>query len=150
MQTNVSSRRSVGVDVKAEYAHKQLLLTRGGAGAHMNLYHWLVGCFSKRRKSLAFKHGMVNARRRNHQAAIDDYSSVIGVSGVPDDVKAMALYNRALAYATIEDICQAAEDLNEVLGMPNAPAQIKTEAVRKLARMQQRADRAEQRTASHE
>lgn len=117
----------------------------------MNLYYWLMGCFSTRRQSLAiYKRGMANARLRNHQAAIDDYTSAIGISGVPNDVKAMALYNRALAYVAIDDTRQAVADLNAVLGMPGAPADVKTESVRKLARMQQRAQRAQQRTTSHE
>jgi hypothetical protein len=68
---------------------------------------------------------------------------------VPEDVKAMALYNRALAYVSVNDN-RGAEDLNELLGMPGAPAHIKTEAIRKLARMQGRAERQELRTNSHE
>ena len=117
----------------------------------MNIYDWIVGCFSNRQKALAiYKRGVAKARRHDHRAAIDDYTSAIGVSGVPDDVKAMALYHRALAHVAIDDTCRGAEDLDDVLEMPNAPAQIKTEAVRKLARMQQRAERTEQRTADHE
>ncbi len=117
----------------------------------MNIYLWIVGCFSKRQQSLAlYKRGVAKARHHDHQAAIDDYTSAIDVSGVPDDVKAMALYNRAITHVANEDIFRGAEDLNEVLGMSNAPAHIKTEAVRKLARMQQRAKRTERRTDGHE
>lgn len=117
----------------------------------MNFYHWFIGCFSIRQKSLSiYRRGMTKARRHDHQAAIDDYTSAIRVAGVPDDVKAMALYNRALAYVAIEANRQGTEDLNAVLGMSKAPDQIKTEAVRKLARMQQHAARTEPRTVDHE
>ncbi len=107
----------------------------------MNLFDWIVGCFSTRQKSLGiYRRGISKAKRRQHDAAIEHYTTVIGISGVPEDVKAMSLFNRALAYVSVDDT-RGAEDLNAVLEMPGAPAHIKTEAVRKLARMQQRADR---------
>ena len=107
----------------------------------VNLYDWNVGCFSTRRKSLgSYRRGISKARDRQHVAAIENYTAVLGISGVPEDVKAMSLFNRALAYATADD-SSGAEDLNMVLKMPDAPTHIKTEATRKLARMQQRAER---------
>ena len=107
----------------------------------MNLYDWIVGCFFTRQKSLGiYRRGISKARRRQHVAAIENYTTVIGIPGVPEDVKAMSLFNRALAYVSVDD-SRGAEDLNRVLGMPCAPAHIKTEAIRKLARMKQRAER---------
>ncbi len=107
----------------------------------MNLYDWIVGCVSTRQKSLGiYKRGISKARRRQHNAAIENYTTVIGIPGVPEDVKAMSLFNRALAYVSVGD-SRGTEDLNMVLGMPGAPAQIKLEAMRKLARMQHRAER---------
>lgn len=107
----------------------------------MNLFDWIVGCFSTRRKSLGiYRRGISKAKRRQHDAAIEHYTTVIGIPGVPEDVKAMSLFNRALAYVTVDDR-RGVEDLNTVLAMPGAPTHIKTEAVRKLARMQQRAER---------
>jgi len=107
----------------------------------LNIYDLILGCFSTRQKSLAiFKRGIAQARRQQHHAAIQNYTTTIGIADVPEDVKAMALYNRALAYVSVDDE-RGAEDLDVLLGMPGAPAHIKTEAIRKLARMQQRAER---------
>ncbi len=115
-------------------------LERGDAFL-MNHFDWIVGCFSTRQKSLRiYRRGISQARQGQHDAAIENYTKVIGISGVPEDVKAMSLFNRALAYATADD-SRGAEDLNMVLKMPGAPTHIKTEATRKLARMQQRAER---------
>jgi hypothetical protein len=106
-----------------------------------NGFDWIVGCFSTRKKSLRiYRRGISQARHGQHDAAIENYTTVIGISGVPKDVKAMSLFNRALAYGSVDD-SRGAEDLNMVLKMPGAPAHIKTEATRKLARMQQRAER---------
>ncbi len=117
----------------------------------MNIYHWIVGRFSMRRRSLAiYKRGMARAKKHDHQAAIDDYTMAIGMPQVPADVKAMALFNRAIVYAAADNVSKAAEDLQEVLGMPEAPTHVKTEATRKLARMQQRSDRQESRTIRHD
>ncbi len=107
----------------------------------MNHFDWIVGWFSTRQKALRiYRRGMSRARKGQHDAAIENYTKVIGISGVPEDVKAMSLFNRALAYVTVDD-SRRAEDLNMVLKMPDAPTHIKTEATRKLARMQQRAER---------
>ena len=107
----------------------------------MNLYDWIVGCFSTRKKSLGiYRRGISKASRRQRDAAIENFTTVIGIPGVPEDVKAMSLFNRALAYVSVDD-SRGEEHLNRVLGMPGAPAHTKTEAIRKLARMQQRTER---------
>ena len=56
----------------------------------------------------------------------------------PADVKAMALYNRALVYAPAGEGPKATEDLHMVLAMAEALSDIKTEARRRLVRMQRR------------
>ena len=53
----------------------------------------------------------------------------------------MALYNRALVYSADEDNLKAIEDLKVVLGMANIPADIRTEAKRKLERMKRQANK---------
>jgi hypothetical protein len=60
---------------------------------------------------------------------------------VPPDVKAMALYNRALMYAADGDDQKATDDLKMVLTMPKAPADVRTEATRKLERMRRESSR---------
>lgn len=83
---------------------------------------------------------MARANKHDHAGAIQDYSSAVATSDVPPDVKAMALYNRAMVYAASGDIAHAVDDLNAVLAMPQALAHVKTEARRKLVRMQRRSD----------
>ena len=103
----------------------------------MNVLSWLTGRFSNRGKALSFyKRGMAKSNIHEHQGAIEDYTTAIGMPDVPPDVQAMALYNRALVYAAAGDDSKATADLNTVLGMTEAPPNIKSEARRKLVRMQ--------------
>ncbi|MBC8356929.1 MAG: hypothetical protein H8E66_33575 [Planctomycetes bacterium] len=103
----------------------------------MNVFKLLTGRFSSRGKALAFyKRGMASSKEHDHQSAIDDYTTAIGLQDVPLDVKAMALYNRALVYAAMGDDAKATADLDAVLDMETALPKIKAEAKRKLVRMQ--------------
>ncbi|MBI2477200.1 MAG: hypothetical protein HYV60_00660 [Planctomycetia bacterium] len=79
---------------------------------------------------------MAKSHRHEHRSAIEDYTTAIEMHDVPSDVKAMALYNRALVYAAAGDASKATTDLNTVLGMADAVPNIKSEARRKLVRMQ--------------
>jgi hypothetical protein len=65
---------------------------------------------------------------------------VIQLPDTPSDLKAMALYNRALAYAANKDELKAFEDLRVVLGMSTTPPDVRKEAKRKLARMDRRSN----------
>lgn len=70
----------------------------------MNHFDWIVGCFSTRQKLLRiYRRGISQARQGQHDAAIENYTKVIGISGVPEDVNAMLLFNRALAYDNADD-----------------------------------------------
>ncbi|QEF97363.1 hypothetical protein Mal15_14030 [Stieleria maiorica] len=113
----------------------------------MKQFDWIVGCFSTRQKSLrVYNRGISQARQGKHDVTIQHYATVIGNSAVPEDVKAMSPFNRTLAYANVDD-SRGATDLNMVLKMRDAPPHMKTGATRKLARMQQRAER---RSRSHD
>ena len=59
----------------------------------------------------------------------------------PRDVTAMALFNRALVYAASGKLRPATEDLQAILGMPEAIARIKKSARDKLVRMQRKLER---------
>jgi hypothetical protein len=103
----------------------------------MNALRWLTDRFSNRGKALSlYKRGMEKSKNHEHEAAIADYTTAIGMHNVPIDVKAMALYNRALVYAAAGDPVKATSDLNMVLGMAEALPNIKSEARRKLTRME--------------
>jgi hypothetical protein len=78
---------------------------------------------------------MAKARRHDHQGAINDYTTTIGMPDTPADVKAMALYNRALVLVAEGEVPKGARDLDEVLSMKETLVNIKTMARQKLSRM---------------
>ncbi len=82
---------------------------------------------------------MAKARNHDPNGAIDDYTLAIDMPNALPNVKAMALYNRALVYAAAGDRPKAIADLNVVLAMTEQLTEIKTEARRKLVRMQRHA-----------
>ena len=84
---------------------------------------------------------MDKAGDRDLAGAIADYTAVVEMKGAPPDVIAMALLNRALAYSRDHDDEKAAVDLDRVLAMPEATAQVKEAATEKLHRMKRRSSR---------
>ena len=81
---------------------------------------------------------MTKAKKRDFPGAIKDYSAAIEAAKIPPDVKAMALYNRALAYSAIHEDAKAAEDLAAVLKMPGLPENIKVAAEQRRERIRRR------------
>ncbi|MFZ1934183.1 MAG: hypothetical protein WBL72_10150 [Thermoguttaceae bacterium] len=86
---------------------------------------------------------MARANKRDYGGAIADYSAAIWEPSIPTDVKAMALYNRALAYSTMHEDAKAAEDLAAVLEMPGLPINIKKEAQERWERIRRRDENTE-------
>lgn len=113
--------------------------TQNESATIMNVFRWLTRLFSNRAKALSFyKRGMEKARSHNHQGAIGDYTATIDMPRAPANMIAMALYNRALAYAAAGDKVKATADLNTILPMLGVPAQVKAEARRRLLRTERR------------
>ena len=81
---------------------------------------------------------MKKAEARDFAGAIDDYSATVQEPGIPADVLAMALYNRALAYSAIQEESKAAEDLTKVLQMPGLPENISVAATQRRERLRRR------------
>jgi tetratricopeptide (TPR) repeat protein len=109
----------------------------------MNVFQLLTGRFSNRGKAMSlYKRGMLKSKAHEHQGAIEDYTSAIGMQHAPPDVRAMALYNRALVYSAAGEDAKATADLNAVLAMTQDLLHVKTEARRKLVRMQRESDKA--------
>ena len=107
----------------------------------MNLLSWLQSSFSVRQKALwNYKRGMARAKRRDHEGALAKYTAAIDSKDVPDDVKAMALYNRALVYVATGDDSKGVDDLDTVLAMDGGImiVNVKTMAKRKLGKMKSR------------
>jgi hypothetical protein len=109
----------------------------------MNVLRWLTGTFSlsSRGKALIlYRRGMMRAKKHEYKGAIDDYTTLIGMPDTISSMKAMALYNRALVYAAVDADPHAFADLSSVLSMAEAPTNVRTEARRKLLRMQRRSE----------
>lgn len=109
----------------------------------MGLFSWLkIPHSAHRQAKWLYRRGVMRARLLKNDAAIEDYTSVIQMNAAPADIRAMALYNRALVHHAKGEHSCAARDLRAVLNMPAAAARIKTEARRKLLRMERAAERA--------
>src|SRR5208283_2543650 len=107
----------------------------------MNFGNWLKSCFSSPGKAVSlYRSGMAKANKRDFKGAIADYSAAIGEPGIADDVKAMVLYNRALAYSAVHEDAKSAEDLAAVLQMPRLAPNIKTMAQERRERLRRRSE----------
>ena len=105
----------------------------------MSILTWFTGASSKRSKALAiFRHGVKRAKLRDIDGAITNYTRVMNLEDVPSDVKAMAQFNRALAYSSARKYDKATDDLDGVLAMPNIPPKVKNAAKVKRERMRKR------------
>ncbi len=111
----------------------------------MNILEWLRRRFSGRGQALSlYRRGVKRAKRQDHSGALDDYSATINLPQVSPDVKAMALFNRALVLAADGDQALARDDLHRVLAMAGTPTEVRIEARRKLVRMERQTSNTEQ------
>jgi len=110
--------------------------------ANMRFFAWLKSRSSERDRGLwLYKRGMAKAKNHDHKGAIDDYTSTIDMHGVPSDVRAMALYNRAVVHAAAGNNPRAIDDLNAVLALAEPLEKVKTAAKQKLVRMDRRSSK---------
>ncbi len=110
----------------------------------MSVLSKMFGGFSSRGKATTlYKRGMERASERDLDGAIEDYTAVIEMGKAPTDLKAMALMNRALAYSRTGNDQKARTDLDMVLAMPDAGAQVKAAAMEKIHRMKRRVSKPE-------
>jgi hypothetical protein len=65
-----------------------------------------------------------------------NFTATVESPGAPDDLRAMALYNRALLFTAADNFSAAVDDLNAVLAMQDPLREIKLAARRRLDRMQ--------------
>lgn len=108
----------------------------------MNLFRRLTRCCSRRGRAVSlYKRGMAKARKHDHQGALQDYTNTLGMPGTPAELLAMVLFNRALVYVAAGDQPRGAADLDAVLAMNEACANVKLMARQKLARMVSRASK---------
>ena len=105
----------------------------------MSVFNWLKSRFCNPANSLSlYKRGMAREKKHDHQGAIDAYTMTIDMPDTSADLKAMALYNRALVHVAAGDDRKGVDDLNAVLAMDEAPVNVKTMARHKLAGMESR------------
>jgi hypothetical protein len=107
----------------------------------VNLFRRWFWPRSTRNEALAlYKLGMARTGKKDPMGAMDAYTSAIELPEAPDDVKAMALYNRALLFAAAGETNKALVDLEAVMEMPAPLHDVKLAARRRLERLQHQQD----------
>jgi hypothetical protein len=107
----------------------------------MNLFKRWLWPHSVRSDALSlYKQGLVCSENKNAKGAMQAYTLAIELPNSPDDVKAMALYNRALVLAAGGAIDQALADLEVVMELPAPLHAVKLAARRRLERLRNRRD----------
>lgn len=102
----------------------------------MNVSKWFSGLFSQRGKTEGiYQRGMKKAHDKDLDGAIADYSAVINDPQSPADLKAMALFNRALVYSLQKKFEEANADLERVQAIPEAPRNLRDATREKLERI---------------
>jgi hypothetical protein len=107
----------------------------------MNFVSWFSNDFFIRRKTLQlYRRGIARAKKHDREGALANYTTAIEFPAVPADVKAMALYNRALVHVAAGDDAKGVDDLDSVLAMDGAIVivNIRTMARQKLAKIESR------------
>ncbi len=110
----------------------------------MGMLSGLKNLFSSRGRAVSlYERGMRKAKARDYAGAINDYGQVLRIDKAPEDVKAMALFNRGLALSMNKEDDKALVDLNQVVSMKGAPSYVVSAAREKLERMRKRSSRGE-------
>jgi hypothetical protein len=108
----------------------------------MSFFGRLAGLFSRggRDDSLLVQ-AMEHAKAKRPDKAMAIYDSLIHSPNTRGEVKARALFNRALANSSLSHDDKALADLERVLAMPNVPENVQNAARAQLVRVQKRASR---------
>ena len=85
-----------------------------------------------------YKSGIVKAENRDHNGAIQEYSTTIDHPTADESLKSMALYNRALVLHVKDQNDEAVVDLQRVIKMHGAHTKVKAAAKTKLNRILKR------------
>ena len=105
----------------------------------MKLLGWHLWPRSARTEALSlYKEGLTRAEKHDSKGAMVAYTSAIDRPGAPNDIRAMALYNRALLLAAAGNTKLALADLREVMELPILQRDIKVAARRRVDRLQHR------------
>jgi tetratricopeptide (TPR) repeat protein len=111
------------------------------ARQRMNLFkRWFWPHTARGDAMSLYRRGLACGERNDFAGATAAYTSAIKSPGIPDDVKAMALYNRALVLAADGAVEKAIADLQIVMHLPGTLSAIKLAARRRLERLKNRRD----------
>ena len=102
----------------------------------MSILGGLKNLFTTRGKaSTLYKRGMDKAKKRDFAGAIEDYTMLLDAGQAPNDIRAMAQFNRALARTSLGDFDGARKDLDALAQAPEVPASVKAAVREKIDRM---------------
>jgi hypothetical protein len=108
-------------------------------GLLMNLFTRWFWPRSVRSEMLSlYRKGMACAEKHDSHGAMSAYTAAIERPDATEDVKAMALYNRALLFAADGNTDRALTDLKAVMDMPIPLPDVKLAARRRLDRLNHR------------
>ncbi len=90
---------------------------------------------------MCYRQGMEAANRKDHKTALEQYAAAIELADAPTDIRAMALYNRAVVHSAMHNGAEAIRDLEELFDSSGVTASVRLEAKRKLVRMDRAANK---------
>lgn len=104
--------------------------------------NWFARFFSIRGKASAILKGAIDQSKSDRAGAIQRYTEVIEMKNVPLDLKAMALFNRGLAYSQDQKTELSSHDFQAVLAIDSgAPQNVVSAAKERLERLRRRSER---------
>jgi tetratricopeptide (TPR) repeat protein len=107
----------------------------------MSFLSRLTGLFSRKgRDDRLLSEAMEHAKAKRPEKALAIYDSLIAADS-RSEVKARALFNRALAHSSLNDDEKALADLEQVLAMHDIPENVQNAAKAQLLRVRKRATR---------
>lgn len=107
----------------------------------MGFFSRLAGLFSPgSRYESRLLEGVEHAKAKRPEKAIEIYNSILSSSKLNPTVKARSLFNRALAYSSMDDDEKALADLQKVLTLPGLPENVQSAARAQIARVKKRGE----------
>ena len=105
----------------------------------MNLLNRLSNWFSSSgRDDNLMSSAMELAKDKQPAEAIKIYNDLLRSTSASAEIKARALFNRALAHSSMKDDVKAVADLKQLTAMPDVPENVRTAARNQLVRLQNR------------
>jgi tetratricopeptide (TPR) repeat protein len=108
----------------------------------MSLIQRFTRMFSRGgRNEAALHRGVQLAQAKQPEAALKIYDGLINSPSTDAELRAQALFNRALAYSMLKKDPLAIKDLTEVLAMPRLSENVRDAARSQLSRVKKRGER---------